>query len=667
MGQRLLIVDGDRRFIKDHQAALEAAFDVDYLHSTDGVIPLLETGDFAAALICVEVSENKGYALCSAIRKHAKLTELKVALISAKATEEEYARHRSLKGKADLYLHKPLVSSALVASLAPLVPPRSVDPDNPLGDLSGADLGDEWLESLKAELETDDKPAPPAPARAPAAPPKPVVSSHSAPTSASIAIPLPAALQKIPQVSPDAGKVELLESRVRDLEGKLQAQADELVSKNRELEDLRSHNDAVTRNLDDLEQRQRDADLAQQRLVDAEGRIQQLESERAQTSESVESSRRAVEEAEADRHRLQGLVEDLGRQLSDKERETADLRQTVEERGGNLQSMQEQIDQLRSESEGLRAGAAHVEELKGRNQELEGRIQELQAQAGRLEESERRAGDLQVRIQELEGRLHEQDVRIADLQGRANAVSELEQQLLESRENFSRQEAGVVEMQAQRDAKAQELIEKNQEIESLKVDVAGLEATLRGQRRELADQGSRLGSLTRECENMQAKLTQQDERIQELARVLSEKMQILAEREHELSESRAAVERLEATLASKEKAFEEREHHIAQLRNTKDQLEIHCEELEQDMAKIVSQHEKQQLELMKGVDEREAQITRLNESLAGLKDRSDALEREKQALEGSLNERSARLEALTGAITDLENSIRRASDLTRPF
>lgn len=53
MGQRLLIVDGDRRFIKDHQVALEAAFDVDFLYSTDGVLPLLENGDFAAVLICV--------------------------------------------------------------------------------------------------------------------------------------------------------------------------------------------------------------------------------------------------------------------------------------------------------------------------------------------------------------------------------------------------------------------------------------------------------------------------------------------------------------------------------------------------------------------------------------------------------------------------------------
>ena len=171
MGQRLLIVDGDRRFIKDHQIALEAAFDVDFLYSTDGVVPLLESGGFAAVLICVEVSENKGYSLCSMIRRTPALAEVKIALISAKATEEEYARHHSLKGRADVYLHKPIDSSELIAALTPLVPMRVADPDNPLGDLSGADLGEEWLESLKAELDTDDEPVPPAtplPSQAPA-------------------------------------------------------------------------------------------------------------------------------------------------------------------------------------------------------------------------------------------------------------------------------------------------------------------------------------------------------------------------------------------------------------------------------------------------------------------------------------------------------------------
>jgi predicted nucleic acid-binding Zn-ribbon protein len=106
---------------------------------------------------------------------------------------------------------------------------------------------------------------------------------------------------------------------------------------------------------------------------------------------------------------------------------------------------------------------------------------------------------------------------------------------------------------------------------------------------------------------------------------------------------------------------------VAQLRNTKEQLEIHCEELDREISRINAQYEAQQLELMKGVDERDAQLARLNEAFARLQERHAGLEREKQSLEGNLSERSARLEALTGAISDLENSIRRASDLTRPF
>ena len=160
MGQRLLFLDSDRNFIKEHKVALEAAFEVDFLYNPDGVVPLLEKVNYAAVLICVEISENKGYAICSAIRKNPKLADLKIALISANATAEEYARHRKLMGKADLYLHKPLVSTALVAALRSLVPPRSANHSNPLGGLSGVDPGDQWLERFKAELRADEMPTP---------------------------------------------------------------------------------------------------------------------------------------------------------------------------------------------------------------------------------------------------------------------------------------------------------------------------------------------------------------------------------------------------------------------------------------------------------------------------------------------------------------------------
>ena len=60
MGQRLLLVDSDRSFLKEHQVSLEAAFDLEVAASPDRVISRLENGAFAAVLICVEVAENKG-------------------------------------------------------------------------------------------------------------------------------------------------------------------------------------------------------------------------------------------------------------------------------------------------------------------------------------------------------------------------------------------------------------------------------------------------------------------------------------------------------------------------------------------------------------------------------------------------------------------------------
>ena len=78
MGHRLLVVDSDRRFLQDHKASLEAAFDVDFREGTEGSLAHLEAGEYAAALLCVEASENKGYSLCSAVRRSPLLADLKV-------------------------------------------------------------------------------------------------------------------------------------------------------------------------------------------------------------------------------------------------------------------------------------------------------------------------------------------------------------------------------------------------------------------------------------------------------------------------------------------------------------------------------------------------------------------------------------------------------------
>lgn len=324
MGQRLLLVDSDRSFLKEHQVSLEAAFDLEVASSPEGVPARLERGGYAAVLICVEVSDNKGYALCSTLRKHSALDRVKIALISAKATEEEYRRHQSLKGKADLYLHKPIAPSALVAALGPLVPGRVLDPDNPLGELADTELGDDWLDGLKGAMEA---PPPPAPAPAATAPVKRLESRATVP--------------------PDTSRTQLLEEQIKALRDELAVKDQRL----REAEDeLQRQLGSVTLNLEDVTTAGREAETLKADLAAA------LEAQ-AQLNATIEGL--------VDRHSaLEGLHQAaLLEVASHKERahllllEQAGLEATLRGQGRDLAELGERLRQAEAELETSQAQA----------------------------------------------------------------------------------------------------------------------------------------------------------------------------------------------------------------------------------------------------------------------------------------------------------------------
>lgn len=576
MGQRLLIVDSDRRFIKDHQVALEAAFEVDVLYGTDGVIQRLESGDCAAVLLCVEVAENKGYALCSSIRKMPALAGVKIALISAKATEEEYARHQSLKGRADLYLHKPMDSSSLVAALTPLVPRRSVDPDNPFGD---ADLGEEWLESLGEDLSAPELPEPPAPPAPRMPPPAP-------------AIPIPALLPPKPPAAPkDAGRVELLDARVKDLETKLRDMGEALARKDHELAEL-------------------------------------------------QKSQEGAHRLEAERARLQGEVDRLLALLQDRGNAAAELEARLEAQAAELAAVQEaHARATRNLDEAERKQSEASGELQQRLKETEDALREMEqrarsAEAGHAQQTEAAAEAreaLERLLPEMEGLRQEARSAVEEL---ARAKAESEARVV----RLSELEAEAVQRRDMEESHARE-------VDVLKVDIAGLEATLRGQRRELAEQGSRLGHMEREALARTAALEQADVRRQELEGLLAEREAALAGRDAELARAQQGLD---------------------ELRSAKERLHKIALEREQELTRLSGESERQRLELLQGIDEREARLAKLEAELAALQERHGRLELEKRDLDGHLNERTARLEALSEALKDLENGIRRASDLTRP-
>ena len=199
------------------------------------------------------------------------------------------------------------------------------------------------------------------------------------------------------------------------------------------------------------------------------------------------------------------------------------------------------------------------------------------------------------------------------------------------------------------------------------LDIAGLEATLRGQRRELAEQGSRLGHMEKDAQARNAALEQAEAPRQELEGLLAERESALATREAELAEALKAHEaelkrarQLHATeLAQAQKACDE-------LQTAKDRLQKIALEREHELTRLTTESERQRIELLQGIDEREGRIGKLEADLAALQEQHAQLDQAKRELDGHLNERTARLESLSEALKDLENGIRRASDLTRP-
>jgi CheY-like chemotaxis protein len=415
MGHRLLVVDSDRRFLQDHKVSLESAFDVDFREGTEGTLSHLESGDYAAILLCVEASENKGYSLCSAIRRSPVLGDLKVVLISAKATDEEYARHQSLKGKADLYLHKPIRPNALVSALTPVVPLKSVDPDNPLGDLGGADLGDEWLESLKSELEVETVPStmfePPPP------PPPPV------PVSALLGFTrplLPLAPPTLPPVPKDAGRVELLESRVKDLETKLVSTSDELDRANQALEELtRSGSAAQT--------------LFEEKTLHA----MELETRLAAAEAGLEQGGRDLEELTQQEQEARDL-------LQEKTQLTMDLMESN-------QLLQAQLAEAREDAERLSRSQLTLE---ARNRELEAVQQESRSAVAALEAS---LAELRKQLEGLEENHDRQQMELlAAIDDREARLGRMEETLNAQREQILVLEqeketaAGLLQLRAER-------------------------------------------------------------------------------------------------------------------------------------------------------------------------------------------------------------------------
>jgi len=581
MGQRLLLVDSDRSFLKEHQVSLEAAFDLEVAGSPEGVVSKLEGNAFAAVFISVEVADNKGYALCSTIRKNPKLDGVKIVLISAKATEEEYRRHKSLKGKADLYLHKPIAPSALVAALTPMVPVRVLDPDNPLGELVDTELGDDWLDGLRGALD--------APAEGPTAsqmfgqrPPSPVQTTN-----------LDAKANLEADVPHDSRHVRLLEDQVAALHEELRVRDQRLAAADQriqaaeaEAQQIQRQMNSVTLNLDELDRSNRESEALKARLAETETALRGLEESRGRDGETAESLKAQLKEALTERTDLIQQVETLNQQVGEKAQRAIEL---LKDRDRLMRELMD-LEPFKAKAQDLETALAAKEgALAAKQQELEtvlvGKLEALTTKQQELEDAQRAQAQLNTTLEGL-------------VEQHANLEGVHQSALLE-------------------------VAEYKEKAHTSQLEVAGLEATMRGQGRDLAELGAQLHQREGELEACQTQLLERDQQL--LA-----KQEIIQQHEEEITQL------------------------TAQLTNVHQEL---------DEAKI--QHEGERLELMNGLDQKETEILRLNRTVTEHQEAHSALEREKQAVHGQLSEHRDRLQNLDGLLQEIQDKLRRGSDLAK--
>jgi len=603
MGQRLLLVDSDRSFLKEHQVSLEAAFDLEVASSPEGVLSRLESGLFAAVLICVEVAENKGYSLCSSIRKNGAFDGVKIALISGKATEEEYRRHQSLKGRADLYLHKPISTSALVAELGPLVPGRALDPDNPFGELVDTELGDDWLDGLKTSMDGAGQTPPASASDAPVfgvRPSSPVQTTN---------------LDGKGEVPPDSRHVKLLEDQVATLHEELRQRDQRLVEAEARLQQAEAEAqqvqrelNSVTLNLDELERSNRESEALKARLAETEAALRTLEETRGREGESLEGLKAQLKEALTERTDLIQQVESLNHQVGDKAQRAIEL---LKER-----------DRLLRETMDLEPFRTKAQELE---EALAAKVQEMDAAlAGSRQEQEtalaQRDATLAAVRQELEAALAA--VRL-ELEASVGAQAHLNATI-----------EGLVQQQQSLEAVHQgallELAAHKEKVQVAQLEIAGIEATMRGQGRDLAELGLRLKQVEAD----------------------------LASSRSELATSRTELGDRDQQLVAKQEILLQHQEEIGQ-------LTIRIATVLRELDEVKRQHDSERLELMSGLDQREAEIGRLNRVLGEQQEAHAVLEREKQTVHGQLSEHRDRLQNLDGLLQDIQDKLRRGSDLTR--
>ena len=338
------------------------------------------------------------------------------------------------------------------------------------------------------------------------------------------------------------------------------------------------------------------------------------------------------------------------------EEQVAALHEELRAKDHRLQATAAELQQLQRQ---LSSVTQNLDEMERRHREAEAlkqKLAESEAALRRVEESGSRDGealkaqlkealtertDLLHQVEELNLQLSEKTQRTIEL---LKERDRLQHQALELETAVEARDAALAEAreaQAQLNATLEGMVEKHTALEevhqaallevaaqkerahTLQLELAGLEATMRGQGRDLAEISERLQRAEAENEALREAAAERDQRLA----ALGEEAQRLEEALREASQQAA--------------------------------------EARQRLDEAVIQHEGERLELMNGVDQKEAELGRMAQVLQAQQEAHAALEGEKQDVEARLVEHRERLGQMDELLQEVVERLRRGSDLAR--
>lgn len=122
--RHILIVDADKPFVNTISESLKkVGFRVTVVENHTDALERARSDYPDIILLSVELPDGpaEGYLICKDLKTDAELHSIPVIILSRKAREEDFERHRQLKTRADAYLRKPVTDEEIFAKIENLL------------------------------------------------------------------------------------------------------------------------------------------------------------------------------------------------------------------------------------------------------------------------------------------------------------------------------------------------------------------------------------------------------------------------------------------------------------------------------------------------------------------------------------------------------------------